>query len=243
MLLRVACRVALVAVLATLFAGLLAEPSMGYTTWSGTCTFNGWSYFWPYRKWAPQPSGYHYIGKGDCKGTLNGKTYNGRAKVDNYANMKQPMSCGIGGSTYGGPVYIIFMKHKKAAGSSGKPKKGKTTFARGRATDQASAARTRKAHRRAAKASAASSSPPRDPQQPPPVPPAPSTHYPVLTAWSDEVNMLNYIDSDLWGAYRGFAVGRGGFPSDPNALQKCAGNGVEKGWLTQTYTTISPLRG
>jgi hypothetical protein len=241
----------LVAVLGSLTFGLLVQPAGAETTWSGVCTYEGWSQFWPYRKWIPQPSGYHYRGKGTCEGKLNGKPYKGRSTVDNYANMKQPMSCAIGGSTYGGPVYLTFVdakpprrtrkpRRKPPKGYRDKP--GKHVSSGGKKRHRTHRRRHRQRHHKRVMTKRYASAP-QDPQQPPPVPPAPNTVYPVLAAWSDEVNIMNDIYSDLWGAYRGFAVGYGGFPDDPNALDKCRGEGVKGGQLKQTYTTLRELHG
>jgi hypothetical protein len=263
--------VALIVVLNALALALAADSSSAMTTWSGTCSFTGYSQFWPYRKWVPQPSGYYYRGTGTCDGTLNGEPFKGGATVDNYANMHQPMGCVIGGSTYGGPLYITFY-HGTPADSSTAPapatphepsKKEKATTKK---KAKHKARKRRKGARRARKTQATSSTttanpgdpqpppaptgptpdpnaPPQDPNQPPPQPPPPNTGYPMLAAWSDEVNTTNKITSDLWGAYRGFAIGYGGFPDDTNQLNQCGQDGVPGGMLTQTYTTITEMHG
>src|SRR5436190_9677284 len=100
--------------------GLLAQPSAAVTTWSGSCTYRGWNQFWPGRTWVPQPSGYHWVAQGPCKGTLNGAPFDGQGTIDLYADMKQPMGCAVGGSTYGGPMYMTFLTGAgKSAGSPG----------------------------------------------------------------------------------------------------------------------------
>ena len=67
--------VVLLALLGALAFALYADSASAMTTWSGTCKYEGWSQFWPKRRWIPAPSGYHYQGTGTCKGTLNGQPY------------------------------------------------------------------------------------------------------------------------------------------------------------------------
>lgn len=188
--------------------GLLAEPSMGMTTWSGTCTYKGWSQFWPKRRWVPVPSGYHYRGRGQCEGILNGKPFKGRSVIDNYADMKQPMGCPFGGSTYGGPVYMTFVTDDEPYPP-------------------------------------ADEDPPRPPpsDEPTPQPPAPNTGYPVLQGWTDEVSALHFIESDLFGAYRGVGVGHGQMEQDPDQVRQCSEEGIPGLMLTTTYKTVTELRG
>jgi hypothetical protein len=261
--------VLLIVVLNALALALATDSSSAMTTWSGTCSFTGYSQFWPYRKWVPQPSGYYYRGTGTCDGTLNGEKWSGGATVDNYANMHQPMGCVVGGSTYGGPLYITFY-HGTPAADSDPPAQPREPSRK----QEKAAAKKRKKHKKhrrrrhhgtkqsrasnrtAAKNAGDPQPPPAptgpvpqdpnapfDPNQPPPQPPPPNTGYPTLAAWSDEVNTTNRITSDLWGAYRGFAVGYGGFPDDPAQLDQCGKDGVPGGMLTQTYTTITELHG
>ena len=107
-------RIAVAVALAAVTLGVLAAPSSAYTRFSGTCSFSGYSKFWPGREWVPKPSGYHYKAFGTCDGKLNGKPFKGKALNDTNADMHQPMGCAAGGSTYGGPVYITFFKFKKS---------------------------------------------------------------------------------------------------------------------------------
>jgi hypothetical protein len=259
--------VALIVVLNALALALATESSSAMTKWSGTCTFTGYSQFWPYRKWEPQPSGYYYRGTGTCDGVLNGEKWAGGATVDNYADMHQPMSCGVGGSTYGGPLYITFYhgtpSDDQEVATPRPPDRKEKATAKKKAKKKKGRRRRHHSHRstssRSGKIATNASDPqpppaptgpvPQDPSRPfdpnkaPPPPPAPNTGYPTLAAWSDEVNVTNKITSDLWGAYRGFAIGYGGFPDNQEELTQCGEDGVPGGMLTQTYVTITELHG
>jgi hypothetical protein len=231
---------------------LAADTASAETSFSGSCTFTGWSQFWPKRRLVPVPSGYHYQGQGTCDGTLNGKAFKGPASVDNYADMKQPMGCVVGGSTYGGPLYITFDTGAASKSSTATKTESKPVQRRRANKHHRKKART-KAHRARAKARKASvkaaASDPTPPHPPPsdqatPAPPAPISENPMLAAWTDEVNTLNKITSDLWGAYRGYGIGTGRFPDDPNDPPRCVnGEGIPGEPLTQSYTTITELVG
>src|SRR3954451_12034838 len=135
--------VLLMVVLNALALALAADTSSAMTTWSGTCTFTGYSQFWPYRKWVPQPSGYYYRGTGSCDGTLNGEPWKGGATVDNYADMHQPMGCVIGGSTYGGPLYITFYHGTRAEAEAPPPAEPKPP-----SKDRKAATKKKKKHKK-----------------------------------------------------------------------------------------------
>jgi hypothetical protein len=234
------------AVLTAMMLGVFAQPGMAYTSFEGTCTYRGWSEFWPHRRWVPEPSGYHWRATGHCKGTLNGRPFDGPSTMDNWANMKQPMGCVVGGSRYGGPAYMTFITDEnKAKTKPKKKKKKKKKKARGKKGDRGRKNGDRRSgsRARASQAQAASSEPARDPEEPTPRPPAPRSDYPVLQAWSDEVNLSNNIISDLWGAQRGYAVGYGELESGPEGLERCSGEGVDRLVLKQEYHTVRELRG
>jgi hypothetical protein len=93
--------------------GLLAESGSAMTTFSGTCSYSGFSRFWPGRKFVSVSSGYHYQGKGTCDGKLNGSPFKGKSNIDVNADMHQPMGCLVGGSTYGGPVIMTFLTKRQ----------------------------------------------------------------------------------------------------------------------------------
>jgi hypothetical protein len=235
----------LVTVMGVLAFGLLASPAPAVTTWSGSCTYEGWSQFWPYRKWVPEPAGYYYQGKGPCKGTLNGAPFDGQGTIDLYANMKQPMGCSAGGSTYGGPVYMTFL-----TGAGNRAPVSATTTTRPSSRPKPHAKKRkhrshRKQRKRARRAAvrAAASNPPSDPDQAAPRPPAPNTADPMLTAWTDEVNTANYITSDWYGNYRGFGTGFGTLASDTESLKQCGADGIPGTTLKSTYTTTTEMRG
>jgi hypothetical protein len=266
--------VAVLTVMGALAVGLLADSASAETTWSGVCTYSGYAQFWPYRKWTPQPSGYYTKGTGPCDGVLNGQPFHGTGTLEVYANMKQPMSCAIGGSTYGGPTYLIFLTStsspppKPAASSTTQTQQQPKARKHRKKKRRHKARHKKRVHHAAASSTASSSSasapaqdaqaaptsdpsqttttpdPPQDPQSPPPPPAAPDPgSNPMIIAYSDEVNTSNKITSDLWGQYRGYAFGGGGFPDDPDALSRCAGDGVTGDPLTQKFRTITPLVG
>ena len=66
------------------------------TTWNGTCKFTGTSYFVrPYRL-TPELNGDKPEGSGTCKGTLDGKPYDGPVGMFIDGRMEQAMSCEAG---------------------------------------------------------------------------------------------------------------------------------------------------
>ena len=65
----------------------------------------------------------------------------------------------------------------------------------------------------------------------------------MLTAWTDEVNTSNRITADWYGAYRGFGTAFGTLEAKEEQLSQCASGGVPGTNLTETYTTITEMRG
>jgi hypothetical protein len=229
-------------VLGLVALGVTAPSGMAMTRWSGSCTFDGYSKFWPTRKWVPEAAGYHYIGTGPCKGTLDGKSFDGKGTLDLYANMKQPMGCSAGASLYNGPGYMVFHTGRKAAPASPAPAQPSAKKKKKRSKHKH---RKKKKHGRHATTRKASNAPAPapDPNQPQPHPPAPVTDEPMLQIYTDETNELFRITSDWYGAYRGLGVAYGGFPIDSSARDQCGNAGIPGQELKITYTTLTEMLG
>jgi hypothetical protein len=77
---------------------LLAATATGAsaTTWDGSCEMSGRiDLIQPYH-FVPENRDYVSYASGTCKGTLNGKPYDGPAQAFNDGRMNKPMSCGAG---------------------------------------------------------------------------------------------------------------------------------------------------
>jgi len=82
--------------------------SASATTWSGSCTFKGTSYFQkPYRL-TPVYSGWQGFAKGQCTGSLNRADFTGSAELHIDGSMfNHPMSCEWGLS-HSAPATLTF---------------------------------------------------------------------------------------------------------------------------------------
>jgi hypothetical protein len=94
-------------------------PSASATTFTGTCTWDGYMKFLPKMTWVVTPSGYELHAKGTCKGTLDGQPFDGRSSADVLADMHQPMSCAFGQSFKDGPATLRFAKGALDADNAG----------------------------------------------------------------------------------------------------------------------------
>jgi hypothetical protein len=104
--------------LALLASGALAQESAAMTTYAGDCSFKGMTHAFPGAHWLPVPGYYIQDGSGHCKGTLDGKPFDGAISFYTKVNMDAPMSCAGGYWLGGGPLYITFLVHPPAAPAS-----------------------------------------------------------------------------------------------------------------------------
>ncbi len=66
------------------------------TTWAGSCNASGTIYFTPPYTLIVQHHDYEVFGSGTCRGTLNGRPYDGPVSIHVDGRMNKPMSCEAG---------------------------------------------------------------------------------------------------------------------------------------------------
>jgi hypothetical protein len=245
----------LTALLGTVALGVLAQPSVAMTTFSGSCESRTLVHNFGGTKLVPTGGGFTYHGLGHCKGTLNGAPFDGPVQLDIYANMSSVQSCPTGYATDAGPLYYTFLTggsnagvpagaHPASAQTSSAAPAPSLSRARTRVERQAKAhASRRKGHRRKhRKKSRPHRTTPAATSTHAPVTPEPRQN-PVLAMWLNEASAGPMVVNYFYGAYRGWATGTAQIETGPENLPQCVNGGNTDLWIRSTMHTITEIRG